>query len=423
MRTPTFPSREQAGDIVREHASPVTTQPFSRRAAALASRLPNGPDARSIAFDSGHAFPGVLPDLTVECALALTTHRSETLQYAPRPGLPELRAEIVKFMASDGATVTRDQILVTNGAKHAIELICRLLLDEGDAIVVTTPTYFTAIPIFRSFGVEFIEAPQDHDGLDVEQLAETLDARTAAGKRLPKFIYNVPDFHNPTGVTMSEARRTALLALAAGRGVFVIEDSPYRKVRFEGASVPSLAALDRHGIVFHVGTFSKLMAPGLRVGWVAAAPELITRMVQLKSDGGSCPLTQRVIVEFLRGDRLAGHIAEVQATYRGNRDAMVAAIQREIPETQMEIPQGGYYLWLTLPEGTDADEIAGLAAEGGVVVLAGSKFFARADVPHPKSHLRVAYSHATSDEIEEGVRRLAVACRTIAAKVRTASVL
>lgn len=400
----------------------MLAQPFARRAAALATMLPAGPAVGSIAFDSGHAFPGVLPDLTAETALALTTYRSETLQYAPRPGLPELRAEIVRFMAADGATVTRDQVLVTNGAKHAIELVCRLLLDEGDAIVVTTPTYFTAIPIFRSFGVEFVEVPQDQDGLDVDRLSEILDARAASGKRPPKFIYNVPDFHNPTGVTMSEARRKALLSLAAAHGLFIVEDSPYRKVRFEGPGIPSLAALDTHGIVFYVGTFSKLMAPGLRVGWVAATPELIARMVQLKSDGGSCPLTQRVIVEFLRGDRLTGHIRDVQATYRRNRDAMVAALRGDLADVRMEIPEGGYYLWLTFPEGVDGDEVARVAGDRGVIVLAGSRFFATTGTRHPRNHLRVAYSHATSDEIVEGVRRLSAAYHTVAAPTRAASV-
>ncbi|MGQ0764637.1 MAG: aminotransferase-like domain-containing protein [Gemmatimonadota bacterium] len=395
---------------------------MARRAAGLAASLPARPDARSIAFDSGHAFPGVLPDLTRECAAALTTYRPETLQYAPRPGLDDLRAEIVRFMASDGTTVVPEQVLVTNGAKHAIELICRLLLDEGDAIVVTTPTYFTAIPIFRSFGVEFVEVPQDEHGLHVDHLGEMLKARAAAGARAPKFVYNVPDFHNPTGVTMTVARRRDLLALAGDHGLFIVEDSPYRKVRFEGSSVPSVASLDEHGRVFHVGTFSKLMAPGLRVGWVTASAELIARMIQLKSDGGSCPLTQRLIVEFLRGGRLKAHIAQVQTTYRANRDAMVAAIGEEIPDARMDVPHGGYYLWLTLPDGVDATDVARVAADRGVIVIPGSRFFARSDLPHPANHLRVAYSHATSEEITEGVRRLAAAYHTIAAGERTAFV-
>lgn len=389
--------------------------PLARRAAALAPSLPAAPAATNLAFDSGHAFPGVLPDLTAEAERALGAHRAETLQYAPRPGLPELRAHIADYMAADGATVGRDAILITNGAKHAIELVCRVLLDEGDTIAVTAPTYFTAIPIFRSFGARFIEIPHDAHGLDVDALGEELARRARAGEPSPKFIYNVPDFHNPTGVTMPLARRIALVELARRHGVFLVEDSPYRKVRFAGESVPSLAALDDGGMVFHVGTFSKLMAPGLRVGWAAASREMIARMIQLKSDGGSCPLTQRIIVEFLGGGRLGAHTARVQAAYRANRDHMVAAVRRELPEVSFDVPEGGYYLWLDFPPGTDGDAVARAANEAGVTVLAGSRFYARSDIAQPRHQVRVAYSHATGEEIDEGIRRLAGAFRAVSA--------
>ena len=391
----------------------MNRETLARRASTLSPTLPAAPATSNISFDSGHASPALLPDLTAEAGRALTSHRQETLQYAPRPGLPELRDEIAKYMASDGMTVARDQLLVTNGAKHAIELICRLLLDDGDAIVVTAPTYFTAIPIFRSYGAQFIEVANDREGLDVAELARVLDQRERDGKPRPKFIYNVPDFHNPTGVTMSLARREALVKLAAERSIFIVEDSPYRKVRFEGQSVPTLKALDRGDRVLYVGTFSKLMAPGLRIGWVAAPADLIARMIQLKTDGGSCPLTQRVIVDFLSGGRLAGHIDRVQKTYRANRDAMVAALARELPEARFDVPEGGYYVWLTLPEGTDGDALTSRAAAEGVTAIAGSKFFARSDVGHPKHFVRLAYSHATGDEIDEGVRRFAHAFRMI----------
>lgn len=386
---------------------------LSRRASALAATLPAPAPATNLGFDSGHASNAVLPDLSAEAVRALTTFRAETLQYAPRPGLPALRACIVDQMAADGITCTRDQVLVTNGAKHAIDLICRVLLDEGDAIVVTRPTYFTAIPIFRSFGVRFIEVPQDHDGLDVDTLETMLAQRERDGFAAPKFIYNVPDFHNPTGVTMSLERRKALIALAAQRGIPIVEDSPYRNVRFEGESIPSLKALDPHNTVFYVGTFSKLMAPGLRVGWVVASPDMIARLVQLKSDGGSCPLTQRIITEFLTSGRLAPHIERVRETYGANRDAMVAALRRELPDASFAVPEGGYYVWLTLPDDSDGDAIARAASQGGVTVLPGNKFFATTDTAYPKNHLRVAYSHATPAEIDDGIRRLAEAYRAV----------
>jgi 2-aminoadipate transaminase len=386
---------------------------LSRRAASLAASLPVSAPAANLAFDSGHASNAVLPDLTAEAERALTVFRAETLQYAPRPGLADLRARIVEQMAADGITATRENVLVTNGAKHAIDLVCRVLLDEGDAIVVTTPTYFTAIPIFRSYGARFIEVGQDRDGLDVAELTRLLALRQRDGIAPPKFIYNVPDFHNPTGVTMTLERRKAVIQLASERGITIVEDSPYRRVRFEGESLPSLKALDTDDTVVYVGTFSKLMAPGLRVGWAVASTDMIARMIQLKSDGGSCPLTQRIIAEFLGGGRLPEHIERVQTTYRQNRDAMVAALRRELPDAMFEIPRGGYYVWLTFPEDVDCDRLARSASDGGVTVLAGSKFFASPDAPHPKNHLRVAYSHATTDEVDDGIRRLAAAYRAM----------
>jgi 2-aminoadipate transaminase len=397
------------------------TPPLARRASHLSPRLPAPSLAGSIAFDSGHAFPGVLPDLTTEAAGALDLRRrTETLQYAPRAGLPALREWIARYMRADGAAVTAEEILVTNGAKHALELICRLVIDEGDAVVVTAPTYFSAIPILRSFGVEFVEAPQDRSGLDVDALAAILDRRARDRKPPPRFIYNVPDFHNPTGLTMPLDRRQALVALAQRLDMLIVEDSPYRKVRFEGESLPSLKSLDTDGRVLLLGTFSKLMAPGLRVGWVAAEPPLVARMAQLKTDAGSCPLTQRIILEFCAAGRLDEHTARVQAAYRSNRDRMMAALARELPEVSHERPEGGYYLWLTLPAGVSGDELTLAANDAGVTIISGSKFFARADVGHPVNHVRLAFSHAAHDEIDEGVRRLGVALASLAGGVLSA---
>jgi 2-aminoadipate transaminase len=372
---------------------------FARRAERLSPVMPGHTKPGTIGFDSGHAFPGVLPDLTREAEIALTRCRPETLQYGPRAGLADLRGWIAEYMAVPG--VTAEHILVTNGAKHALELVCRLMLDEGDSVAVTAPTYFSAIPIIKSFGATFLEIPQDDHGLDVSALAELL----GRVPRPPKFIYNVPDFHNPTGLTMPVERRQALIELAERCNIVLVEDSPYREVRFEGASVPSLKSLGGDRVI-HLGTFAKLMAPGLRVGWAAAPTPLIARMAQLKTDAGSCPLTQRVIFEFLSAGRLPEHIQRVQQAYRSNRDRMVAAVERELPNAKFVRPHGGYYVWLTLPEGADGDHVAACAAENGVAIIAGSRFFAN---PGPKHNIRLAFSHATHEEIDEGVRRVAEA--------------
>jgi 2-aminoadipate transaminase len=398
---------------------------LARRAARLSANVAATGHGSAISFDSGHAFPGVLPNLTEFADRALSTHRAETLQYAPRFGLPELREWVAEYMTGDGVKgMSADNVLVVNGAKHGLELVCRLLLDEGDAVVVTAPTYFTAIPIFKSFGVEFIEVSQDADGLHVEELRGVLEERRRAGRAMPKFIYDVPDFHNPSGVTMSRSRREALIELTSRFGMFIVEDSPYRKVRFEGESEPPIKALDGTtdgGRVLMLGTFSKLLAPGLRIGWVAGPAEMLARMALLKSDAGSCPLTQRIIIEFCGAGQLPVHIKRVQETYRAHRDRMVAAMRRDFPEARFSVPHGGYYLWLTLPEGCDGDELFRAAEREGVIVVPGSKFFASSGgsggtgggKAAPKNHIRAAYSHANLEEIDEGVKRLARAFRSI----------
>lgn len=392
---------------------------LARRAARLSSTVPALDHGHTIPFDSGHGFPAIFPDLTAAAEKALTVYRDEVLQYGSRPGLLELREWIARQMTAEGATVSADEMIIVNGAKQGIELICRLLLDPGDLIVVTAPTYFTAIPIFRSYDAEFIEIGQDEEGLDTDELARTLERLQREGRSLPKFVYTIPEFHNPTGVTMSQSRRKAVLEIADQYGLYVVEDSPYREIRFEGSSAPSLKALDRTGHVIHLGTFSKLMAPGLRIGWVTAPPDLLARMMQLKADGGTSPLVQRIIVEWLKAGNLAAHTERARALYRSHRDCMVAALRREMPEVSTVVPQGGYYVWVTLPGDVDGDEMAKRAALVGVTIIPGSKFFAGKGPGYPrnegvpKNRIRLAYSFATPEQIDDGVRRLAEVLRAM----------
>jgi 2-aminoadipate transaminase len=388
---------------------------LARRALALSAgpagkHFPFEFGPEMVLFDSGFASPAVLPDLTRFAAQALTRYREEALQYSPSQGHPELRQWLATWMNEDGCNLAADEVLIVNGAKNGLDLICRLLLEEGDAIVVTAPMYFTAIPIFRSHGAQFIEIGQDAEGMRVDVLEEALRRRAQHGQPAPKFIYNVPDFHNPIGVALSRARRVALVELAARRSIAVVEDNPYRRVRFEGDSLPTLKSLDRGGWVLHVGTFSKLIAPGLRIGWVAADAEAIARLRQLKADGGTNPFVQRLVLEFCRSADFAGHVRRVQDTYRVHRDCMVAALRKHLPQAAVDVPEGGYYLWLTFGEGCDGDALARRAAEAGVNLIAGSRFFAGAGQV-PRHHIRLSYSYASPQQIEAGIVRLAGAYR------------
>lgn len=395
----------------------MQTIAFSRGVTALPVPATVPATADAIAFESGLACPDLLPDLGEIAAEAASRRRSETLQYGPRPGLPDLRGWIAQYMKEDGVpNSAAERVLVVNGAKQGLELLCRLLLDEGDSIVVTAPTYFTAIPIFRSFGARLIQIAQDNDGLVVDELKDRLDHLSSRGGSMPKFVYDVPDFHNPTGVTMSYARRKALLEICAQRNIMIVEDSPYRKIRFEGDSLPSLKALDTADIVLALGTFSKLVAPGLRVGWISATPEIVKRLAQIKADAGSCPLTQRIITEFCKSGRLGNHVANVRRAYGEHRDRMVAALRRSIDGISFSIPTGGYYLWIKLPEYIDADDLERRAHDEGVAVLSGTRFFASSEVMNnaaPSRYVRLAYSFATLEQIDEGVERLARAFKAI----------
>lgn len=215
---------------------------------------------------------------------------------------------------------------------------------------------------------------------------------------------------------MSRERRRALVELADAHGMYIVEDSPYRRVRFEGENEPMIKAFDRADTVFILGTFSKLVAPGLRIGWIVTSPEFVARLAQLKSDLGSCPLTQRIILEFCKGGHLAEHTTRVQSLYRSHRDAMVAALREHLPEASFTVPHGGYYLWLTLPIHINADKLTARALEEKVGIIPGSKFFAGAGPQGkgaPTNHIRLCYSHADPDEIVEGIKRLARAVRAM----------
>jgi 2-aminoadipate transaminase len=211
---------------------------------------------------------------------------------------------------------------------------------------------------------------------------------------------------------MSHKRRLALVELAQAHGIFIVEDSPYRSIRLEGDDEPPLAAIGERGAVLHLGTFSKLMAPGLRVGWLAGPREIVARAMQLKSDGGTSPLVQRIILEWCKAGKLEAHAAAARRVFRVHRDCMLAAIRRDIPEASVKVPKGAYYLWVNFPEYVDGDALARRAAAAGVLVTPGSKCYAGGrrwprNTGPPKHQIRLAYSYMAPEQIDEGIRRLA----------------
>lgn len=362
----------------------------------------------AIVLSSGLAYPPLLPDVVREAVEAARDRPGESLQYGPLPGLDDLRDAIVAFVATDGVICERENVLITYGAKNALDLACRVFVEPGDRIVVTRPTYMTALRIMRCHGASFLDVGQDEEGLDTAELEAKLVRLQRNGERMPKLLFDVPDFHNPTGITTSAARRRRLVELAGRYGFVILEDDPYRRLRFEGEPVPPVKSFDRDGVVIALGTVSKILAPGLRVGWAIGPKEVVDRMAMQKADGGSSPFAQRIVAELMRGNKMATHIDELSAEMRRHRDAMVDAFGDFLPEARIRAPQGGYFLWAALPEGTDAEAVTGIALSHGAEVSSGRLCFPN-DVPG--HHIRLAYSFVDVEAIREGVRRLGDAYR------------
>lgn len=366
------------------------------------------PTGNVLKLSAGHAFPGLLPDLTEEATEALHRYRHETLQYGPLNGINDLRDAIAAFVAEDGVHATRENILVVNGAKQGLDLACLALLEPGDAVILSAPTYLTAIAIFQMHQATFVQVPQDDKGMMVDHLAAQLAERRAAGLPAPKLLFEVPDFHNPTGLTLPAERRQKLVELALEYDFVIVEDDPYRRIRFAGDPVPTIKSFDTADRVVALGTTSKTLMPGLKIGWVNAHPDMLRRMAALKSDGGGSPLTQRIAASLFTSGRAATIIADVTATMRRHRDTMAAAFARYFPEARFNLPQGGYFLWVELPEGTDSDAFAAHAAGYGVSVFSGRLSFA---VEPRTNFLRLSYSFCSPAEIEAGVKKVGEAYR------------
>ena len=390
----------------------MTAYRYARRAEVLGESVHDHTPG-AIVLSSGLAYPPLLPDVVREAMEAARDRRAESLQYGPLMGLDDLRDAIAAFAGADGVTCGRENVLVTYGAKSALDLACRVFVEPGDRIIVTRPTYMTALQIMRCHGVTFLDVGQDEEGFDTEELEARLVVLQRNGERMPKLLFDVPDFHNPTGITTSAARRQRLVELAERHGFVILEDDPYRRLRFEGGPVPPVKSFDSGGVVVALGTVSKILAPGLRVGWAIGSREVVDRMAMQKADGGSSPFAQRIVAELMRGNEMARHVDELSAEMRRHRDAMVDAFREFLPEAEVRVPQGGYFLWAALPEGTDAEAVARVALSHGVEVSSGRLCFAN-DVPG--HHLRLAYSFVDVEAIREGVRRLGAACREYGAR-------
>ena len=325
---------------------------------------------------------------------------AETLLYGEVRGYRPLRDLIVERMASRGAIVDPADVLITNGAQQGIDLAARIFIDPGDIVLTEEPTFMDALRVFRSHEAEPVGVPVDEEGLQVDVLATMLERLP----KRPKFLYTMPTFQNPMGVSMSTARRHALVELAREWGFVIVEDDPYGDLSFDGDPPPTLKSIDPE--VIFLGTFSKVLAPGLRVGWVASSPRLREAFFNVKE--GTDIHNERIMTRTVyhsAQDFLDEHIAATREIYRRRRDAMLAGLEQEMPEgVRWTTPHGGFFLWVTLPERYETDAMLPEATDRGVIYLPSSWFYP--DRSWTRS-MRLNFSAQPEDRIAEAMRRLA----------------
>lgn len=392
------------------HLSDLFT-PQARNAVAASWGSPPVSDIPVISIAYGLADPALFPreELIESVERVLAGDINAALNYAPNaPALTELIAERLR---RSGVAAHEDRVLVGYGSGQILGLLPFVLVEPGDAVIIEAPTFLGAVNRFRTTGARLIGAPIDADGLDVDFVEQTLRDLRRQGVR-PKFIYTIPTFQNPTGTTLSLERRTKLVALAAEYGVLIVEDDAYIDLRFRGEELPQLAALDTEGWVLRVGTFSKILAPGLRMGWAHGPKELIDRLLAFKVEGGSGPFLTHLVAQYSADGRLDAHIAALREHYRAKCDLMVAALRREVPEVSFVVPDGGFFIWPRLPEGVRASDLAPVAVKHGVEFLAGPRCFADGS---GNEFIRLAFSEEPAERIAEAVRRLGAALREVLA--------
>ena len=329
---------------------------------------------------------------------------ARALQYGPTEGLQRVRECIAAVMAAEGTRVQTDELLVTTGAQQAIDLVCKTLIDPGDVIVAEAPTYPGAIPTFTSYQADVVQIEIDRDGMRMDVLEQTLDALARAGQR-PKFIYTVPNFHNPAGVTMSLERRHQLVALAAQRELVVLEDNPYGLLRYEGEMLPALRALDEEFVVY-AGTFSKILSPGVRLGWVAAPAPILARMLLGKQGTDLCSssVSQFFVSAYFDSGPWDDYVRSLLEIYRRRRDVMLDALAEHFPrEAEWTRPQGGLFIWATLPDYIDTTDLLARALSERVAFVPGRAAFVDG---RGGSSMRLNFSGVSEEDIREGVRRI-----------------
>lgn len=370
-----------------------------------------------ISLGGGMPAPETFPyaDVARACQKVLQEQGATALQYGQTEGYNPLRDYIAEVMMAEmGLHAHRDNVLITTGGLQVSDLLPKVLVDPGDAIVVEEPTFLGSLASFSPYRPRYITIPLDAQGMQVDRLEEAL-----ARERNVKFIYTIPNFHNPAGCTLSLERRRRLVSLADCYGIPILEDDPYAQLRYSGEPLPPLITLDQQqlgigpsdgayqeGNVLYAGSFSKILSPGMRLGWVVGPAPIIAQLARAKqgTDLHTSLLVQMIAYELCREGFFPAHIEQIRVLYRHRRDLMVQKMQEHFPpEATWNVPEGGLFLWVTLPEGCDTRKMLEEALEAGVAFVPGPGFYA---VGGGENALRLNFSNASDAQIEEGIARL-----------------
>ena len=326
------------------------------------------------------------------------------LQYGSGQGTPRLREHILQVMALEGVRASVDDVVTTTGSQQAIDLVTKLFVDPGDVILAEGPSYVGALGVFRSYQARVVHVPLDADGLVPEALEVAITEQRAAGRRV-KFLYTVPTFHNPAGVTLSAERRPTIVEICRRQGVLIVEDNPYGLLWFDAPPPPPLHTLNPDGVVY-LGSFSKTLAPGFRVGW-AVAPHAVKEKLVLAAESAilsPSTFSHYLISEYLETADWRGQIATFRDVYRERRDALLAALSRYLPDLAWNVPNGGFYVWVDLPQELHSKQMLPRAVRELVAYTPGTGFYADGQGGR---QLRLSFCYPTPEEIEVGVQRLA----------------
>lgn len=364
----------------------------------------NRPEVVSLA--GGMPFLDGLPlDTLAQVASQVVAQQGlQALQYGSGQGHERLREQVLEVMALESISAHPDDVVVTTGSQQALDLVTRVFINPGDVVVAEAPSYVGALGVFRAYQADVVHVPIDEHGLVPEALDETLTALAAAGRRT-KFLYTVPNFHNPAGVSLALERRPRIIEIARRHGVLVLEDNPYGLLGFDRDPWPALRSYDEDGVVY-LGSFSKTFAPGYRVGW-AVAPHAVREKLVLASESAIlCPsnASQIAISEYLATCDWRSQVKSYRELYRERRDAMISALTEYLPDASWNVPDGGFYTWVRLPDGLDAKDMLPRAVTARVAYVPGTAFYYDGA---GRDHMRLSFCYPTPERIREGIRRLA----------------